>query len=108
LIAGRRVLQAAATSSARRVRQGSSRAGPVHDPSIRHAPALPVPADLGLRAVVRDLALVRDSERRGPGFLGHAQVVVLLRLEKLLDRSAPRTIEGAAVASSIRRRRKDQ
>jgi hypothetical protein len=36
----------------------------------------------------------------------HVQVAVLLRLEKLRDPSAPRTIEAVAVASSIPRRRK--
>ena len=76
-------------------------------PSIRHAPALPVPADQALRAVAPALAHGPDLARHGPAVSReHAQEAALLPREKLRDRSAPRIIEVVAAASSIRRRRK--
>jgi hypothetical protein len=102
------VLPAATSSGHLAVPQDSSRAALDHAPNIRHAPALQDPADPVLQADAQDSALVQGSARHDLALREHAQVAVLLRLEKLHDRSAPRIIGVVAVASSIRRRRKAQ
>ena len=102
------MLPAATSSGHLVVHQDSLQAALDHAPNIRHAPALQDLAAPVLQADAQDSVLVQDSARHDLALREHAQVAVLLRLEKLRARSAPRIIGVVAVASSIRRRRKAQ
>ena len=96
-----------ASSNAPRVLRGSLRVG--QGRNIQHARVSPEPVGLALRADAPDLV-------HGLGLADHGLVdlvdldravpAVRLQPEKHLGRSAPRIIEGVAVASSTRRPKK--